>query len=148
MERPTTARRHFVAAALTLSALLATAPASGPAAAAPREQPRRIPARVCDYDWRKGTWQIKHLIACAARRWKVKGGPDKALSVAKCESHFRADAYNSAGYLGIFQQARRYWPDRADRWGFPDRSAFNGRANIIVSVRMAHASGWGAWGCA
>ena len=42
-----------------------------------------------------------------------------------------------------------YWPGRAEQWGQDDRSVFNGRANIIVSVRMAHAAGsWSPWvGC-
>lgn len=149
MERAVTARRRVFAAALILSALGITAPAAtGPAAAAPMEATKRIPDRICDYDWRKGTWHVKHLITCAAHRWKVDGGAPKALSVAECESHFDPAAYSPAGYLGVFQQARRYWPERATRWGFPHRSAFNGRANVIVSIRMAHAFGWGAWGCA
>jgi hypothetical protein len=25
---------------------------------------------------------------------------------------------------------------------------YNGRANVIVSIRMAHRNGWGAWSCA
>ena len=78
----------------------------------------------------------------------MTGGPDKAIRVARCESHFDPSAYNPAGYLGVFQQARMYWPDRADHYGFDGRSAYNGRANVIVSIRMAHSSGWSAWGCA
>jgi len=70
--------------------------------------------------------------------------------VALCESNLRPGAYNPNGYAGLFQQATRYWADRADRWGQPDRSVFNARANAIVSIRMARALGsWSAWaGCA
>jgi hypothetical protein len=108
-----------------------------------------IPLRVCAYDWQQGTWHIKQLIKCAARRWDSPGSPAKAIAVARCESHLNPDAYNANGYGGLFQQATRYWPGRADRWGQPNRSIFNGRANIIVSIRMAAAAGsWQAWaGC-
>jgi hypothetical protein len=66
--------------------------------------------------------------------------------MARCESHLNPRAYNSGGYAGLFQQSTRYWPGRADHFGLDDCSVFNGRANIIVSVRMAHASGsWSPW---
>jgi hypothetical protein len=101
---------------------------------------------VCDYRWRDGTHQVKRTIRCATRRWHVAGGPRKALSVARCESGFDPRAYGS-GNAGVFQQALTYWRGRARRYGFPRASAYNGRANVIVSVRMAHAGGWGAWSC-
>jgi hypothetical protein len=70
--------------------------------------------------------------------------------VARCESNLNPHAYDSGGYAGLFQQSIRYWPGRSEQWGQVDRSVFNGRANIIVSVRMAHAAGsWSPWvGCA
>jgi hypothetical protein len=110
-------------------------------------QAQEVPQKVCDQDWRQGTWHIRQLIKCAARRWDSPGTPSKAVEVARCESHLNPAAYNSGGYGGLFQQSTRYWPGRAERWGQPDRSVFNGRANIIVSIRMAHALGsWSAWG--
>jgi hypothetical protein len=108
-----------------------------------------VPVRVCDFDWRAGTWQIKQLIKCAASRWDSPGTPDQAVAVADCESNLNPRAYSSSGYAGLFQQSTRYWQVRADQWGQDDRSVFDGRANIIVSIRMAHASGsWSPWaGC-
>ena len=94
------------------------------------------------------TWKLKHLIRCAARRWHVVGGPDKAIAVARCESRFRPRARNPAGYAGVFQQSTRYWPVRSRAFGFRHWSIYNGRANILVSIRMAHRSGWRAWSCA
>lgn len=141
-------RRRFPAA-LSLTVALLFAPAlfhSTPAQAVKTDS--SISARFCDYHWKMGPWQVKHLIRCAARRWHVAGGPDKAVAVASCESHFQPKAYNPGGYAGVFQQSTIYWPDRSKRFGFPHRSVFNGRANIIVSVRMAHRYGWGGWGCA
>jgi hypothetical protein len=139
-------RRRVIAAALAIPALLAVAPAT--ATAAQGHGDRTVPLRVCHYDWRASTHQLKSVIRCAAHRWKVPGGVAKALSVARCESGFNPRAYNASGYAGVYQHAVRYWRQRADEWGFPRRSVFNGRANVIVAIRMAHALGWSAWGCA
>lgn len=134
--------RRALGATLIGAAILTAAPASVASAAS------EVPHRICRYDWRDGTWQVKQLIRCAARRWDVPGGPDKAVSVARCESGLRLRAYNpDGGYAGLFQQATRYWPPRADHYGQPDRSVYNGRANIIVSIRMAAtANSWSDWG--
>lgn len=94
---------------------------------------------------------IKRIIRCAARRWTVPGGPTFALAVARCESGFRPDAYGN-GNGGVYQHRLTYWPGRydayaRDRWRlYP--SVYNGRTNVIVSIRMAHRQGWGAWSCA
>jgi hypothetical protein len=135
--------RRFLAAALTAATLLA--PLALPVT--PANAGNRVKDWVCDYKWRDSTYQVKRLIRCAARRWKVSGGPQKALDVARCESHFNPTAYSN-GNAGVFQQRVRYWKARARTYGFAGASVYNGRANVIVSVRMAHAGGWGAWSCA
>jgi len=128
-----------------LATLLLLSPAFGGTAGA--KGSKEIPQRICDIDWQKGTWHVKRLIKCAARHWDSPGTPIKAVQVARCESHLRPDAYNPNGYAGLFQQSTRHWPQRADHYGMPDRSVFNARANVIVSVRMARALGdWSAWG--
>ena len=143
MIRRPTMRRAIVA-------VLASASLLAPASTAVAREAQTVPVRVCDYDWRAGTWHIKQLIKCAARRWDSPGTPDQAVAVADCESNLNPRAYSSSGYAGLFQQSTRYWPVRADQWGQDDRSVYNARANIIVSVRMAHAAGsWSPWaGCA
>lgn len=147
MERPSTARRRALVAAALLPALLGLVPGAA-RAVTPEPQERIVPKRVCPYDWQDSRREVKRLIRCAARHWGSPGGADKALDVARCESGFDPDAYNPAGYGGVYQHALRYWPDRAERWGFPNRSVFNGRANVIVSIRMARAAGsWSIWGC-
>src|SRR5262245_14488858 len=135
--------RRVLVAALTGASLVALAPP------APATEVPEVPPWVCDSHWHEGRWHIKQLIRCAANRWESPGGPAKALAVARCETGLRPRAYNPNGYAGLFQQATRYWPGRADAYGVPDRSVFNGRANIIVSVRMAKAMrSWSAWaGC-
>jgi hypothetical protein len=158
-------RRSF-AAALMLTLLLTAAPlisaagastgtststsngsTGGATTTADGTTARMLSRRVCDIDWRRSTFQLKRLIRCAARRWHVSGGPDKAVRVARCESRLDPHAYNSGGYAGVYQQATRYWPTRATTYGFHDYSVYNGRANIMVSVRMAHRGGWGPWAC-
>jgi len=147
MKDLTRRRRHLVSALIVAGTLLIAGPASiGPASAAVHRETRY--SEMCRFDWSRGTWQLRQLIKCAARRWKVPGGPDKALSVARCESRFNPKAYNSGGFAGVFQQATYYWPGRARVYGFRDWSVFNGRANIIVSIRMAHREGWAPWACA
>jgi hypothetical protein len=71
-----------------------------------------------------------------------------ALYVADRESEFRPKAYNGySGASGIFQHLSRYWPGRADAFGFGGWSAFNARANIMVTMRMVHRQGdWSDWG--
>lgn len=142
MVRRSRFRRALGAAFITATLLLPGR--SGTASAA-----EPVSLLVCDFEWQKGTWHIKQLIKCAARRWDSPGTPAQAIAIARCESSLRPDAFNANGYAGLFQQATRYWPGRADRWGQPDRSVFNGRANIIVSIRMAASVGsWSAWaGC-
>jgi len=138
--------RRAIVAALASASLLAPAVISATAAEA-----RTVPLRVCDYEWQRGTWHIKQLIRCAARRWSVPGGAYKAIEVADCESHLDPGARTSSGsYAGLYQQSTHYWPSRSSQFGQGDRSVFNGRANVIVSIRMAHADGsWSAWaGCA
>jgi hypothetical protein len=138
-------RRAFVAA-LASASLLAPAVLSAPAAEA-----RTVPLRVCDFDWQRGDWHVKRLIRCAAQRWPVPGGGVKAIAVADCESHLDPRALSSSGsYAGLFQQSTRYWPSRAKQFGQHHRSVYNGRANVIVSIRMVHAArSWGDWaGCA
>lgn len=91
--------------------------------------------------------EMRATIECAVRRWPVPGGLSMALLVASHESGLQADAYNSSsGACGIYQHLIRYWPgrqDQADRPWMPiGESCKNGRANIIVSIRIAHRLGW------
>ncbi len=123
----------------------------------------------CDEDrWMRITkeeWTprlVKGLIRCVAERWSVPGGVSKALSVAECESGYWPWAVGEDN-LGVFQHKERYWYDRVDKFlkkdWFPRvqwrklqtkrTGAFIARANIVVSIRMAHAAqSWSAWSCA
>lgn len=147
MAHLTNRSRRIILAVAAIPVLLTVLPGTARATLAERTE-RTVDQRICDYDWKASKEEVKRLIRCAARHWGSPGGAAKALDVARCESGFRTDAYNPSGYAGVYQQAVRYWPDRADKWGFPDRSAYNGRANVIVSIRMANsADGWRIWGC-
>jgi hypothetical protein len=151
MTEPSTMRRQILAA-LCIAAILTILPATMSQAVIPgmrhpvRSPGAQAPNKLCNYDWQRGTWQVKQLISCAARHWSVPGGPAMALYVANRESHYQPRAYNPSGCAGIYQHMLRYWPGRAAAYGFRGWSAFNARANIIVTMRMVHLAGWGPWG--
>jgi hypothetical protein len=154
MTQPSTMRRRILAASFIAAIItICSATASNAAIAesrhtahpSARSSEHQVPSKVCDYDWRKGTWQVKHLIRCAAEHWNVPGGVAMALAIADRESHYQPRAYNPSGCAGIYQHMLRYWPGRAAAYGFRGWSAFNARANIIVTMRMVHLAGWGPW---
>lgn len=126
----------------------AAAEAEAQAEAANEEAAPKSTITGCDFDWRAGPAQVEKLIRCAAERWSVPGGPDKAVAVARCESGMNPYREGS-GVGGVFQHSLRYWPERATRFGFDGWSVYNGRANVMVAIQYAHLYGWSAWsGCA
>lgn len=133
----------LVAALLTFTTFLVLPPPRT-ADARPMSEVR---SDLCAIDWRRGDAAIRRLIRCAEQRWSVPGGAAKAIDVARCESGFEPDAYSS-GNAGVYQHATRYWPARAQSFGFRGWSVYNGRANVIVTMRMVHRLGWDAWSCA
>jgi hypothetical protein len=116
----------------------------------------------CDLAARDGesvTHLMKRKIACAADSFgPVPGGAARAICIAKRESGLNPTASSPTGqYLGLYQHAAVYWPDRYAKW--TDKAwqlsskAQNGRTNSIVTVRMVHAAGgwkaagWSPKGC-
>jgi hypothetical protein len=103
--------------------------------------------------------RMKRQIACAADRFgPVPGGAARAICIAKRESGLDPAASSPTGqYLGLFQQAATYWPDRYKAWTRASwelsAKAKNGRSNSIVTLRMVHAAGswraagWSPKGC-
>ena len=57
----------------------------------------------------------------------------------------RAPTTPRGGAAGIYQHLLKYWPTRAEDFGFRDWSAFNARANILVTMRMVKHYGWDPW---
>ena len=135
-------RRAFVAT-LILTAMLTVFPMSQSSAVTGTISKKGH--KVCRIDWREGRPEVKHLIRCAARHYGVS--VDRAIYYARRESRFHPRAYNNWSCAkGIYQHLCRYWPNRARTYGFNDWSAFNARANIIVTMRMVRRAGWGPWG--
>lgn len=108
--------------------------------------------------WRRQTCRmgsdVQRLIRCAVSHFPVDGGYTKALAIARCESGLDPDAYY-AGNAGVYQQRVAYWPPRKAGYNRAtgDRleasgGVYHARTNVLVSIRMAHLSGWGAWACA
>jgi hypothetical protein len=141
--------RHNLPVTLLLATMLLLAPAASARAGTTFEtRSRGVPTRVCPIRWQKGPSYVRRLILCSARYYLVPGGPAKALAIAKRESRLHPRAYNPySGALGIYQHLRRYWPGRADMYGFRGWSGFNARANIMVTMKMVkHLRGWWPWG--
>lgn len=90
------------------------------------------------------------LIECAADRWPVPGGAEKAICIAERESGLIPTASSPTGmYVGLFQHSAADWPRRYDEWTKPwwrlKENPYNGRTNSIVTIRIANAEGWDAW---
>jgi hypothetical protein len=90
------------------------------------------------------------IITCAAERWPVPGGADRAVCIADRESGLIPTAQSPTGmYLGLFQHSAEAWGDRYLEWTRPvwqlKPNALNGRTNAVVTMRMANAFGWGPW---
>ena len=90
------------------------------------------------------------LITCAADRWPVEGGAEKAICIAKRESGLIPTASSPTGmYVGLFQHSAADWPRRYDEWTKPwwqlKENPYNGRTAAIVTMRIANAEGWAAW---
>jgi hypothetical protein len=153
-------KSRAIVAASILTAVIMSFPLTTSQAIVPRElraivtgrtseemvpRARRVVPRVCPIDWRQSTWHVRQLIGCAASHFGVER--EKALYIAWRESRYRPSAYNPGGdAAGIYQHLLKYWPGRAETFGFEDRSAFNARANIFVTMRMVRRYGWAPWG--
>jgi hypothetical protein len=92
----------------------------------------------------------RRLIRCATERWPVNGGAARAICIADHESGLDPRATSPGGaYLGLFQHSAEAWPDRYREWSRPawglDESALSARTNVIVTIRMVNAGGWGPW---
>ncbi|MGZ6546206.1 MAG: hypothetical protein ACXVEI_12925 [Actinomycetota bacterium] len=134
--------------ALALS-LLAATPASAalprtttPPAPGPCALVRSVGEAIQDFSIR--------IITCAADKWPVEGGADKAICIARRESGLIPTASSPTGmYVGLFQHSAADWPNRYEQWTRPSwqlkENPYNGRTNAIVTIRMANAQGWGAW---
>jgi hypothetical protein len=146
MIQPTRRLRRPFVATLLLTVILGAAPMTEASAKLTSHNAYTfVPRKICDVEWQKGTWFVKKLIRCAAHHYGV--GASKALSIAKRESRYRPRAYNSGSCAkGIYQHLCRYWPGRAYDYGFNGYSAYNARANIIVTMRMVRRVGWSPWG--
>jgi hypothetical protein len=106
---------------------------------------------------------VQHLSArrvrCAVDVYgPVPGGGHTAVCIAARESGLRPRATSATGmYVGLFQHDAVAWPDRFDAWTDPiwnlSSSAFSGRTNAIVTIRMVHTlgrwktAGWPRRGC-
>jgi hypothetical protein len=141
---------RFALACLMVAAVLL---APGGQAIAVNEQHRK----ECQFNGLDaGEWTQREeyrTARCVQNRWHVPGGLTQLLQVGRCESGFYRFAYNPGGpYVGIFQHDLHAWPRRVDKyqpdWWELRRGWANPRSQLVVTVRMVRAEGWGPWSCA
>ena len=94
--------------------------------------------------------QVIRLIRCAVDHFPTSLGT--AMYVANRESGYEPLADNGGCCKGVYQQHVTYWQGRVDSYNqaMPRRlevpsSVYDGAANVLVSIRMAHRAGWGPW---
>jgi hypothetical protein len=146
-------RIRVIAAAVTGGALAVTLFAAAPAVASPLRATTTPVPGPCALIRESGEtiqdFSIQ-IITCAADRWPVEGGAEKAICIAQRESGLIPTASSATGkYVGLFQHSAADWPRRYDTWTRPiwhlKENPYNGRTNAIVTIRMANAEGWAAW---
>ena len=137
--------RVLIAASILTAVIMSFPAAMTSKAMVQRDQLRVVTTtKICPIDWRQSPRHVKKLIRCAAQHHGVS--EETALYIAWRESRYRPSAYNAAGEAaGIYQHLLKYWPGRAADFGFRDWSAFNARANIMVTMRMVKDYGWAPW---
>jgi hypothetical protein len=137
--------RAVITASLLTAVIMSFPTATTSEAMIQRDARRVVFTEICPIDWRKSTQHLKRLIRCAAEHHGVS--EETALYIAWRESRYRPSAYNGVGEAaGIYQHLLKYWPDRAEDYGFTEWSPFNARANIMVTMRMVRDYGWDPWG--
>jgi hypothetical protein len=103
----------------------------------------------------RGTWTDREERAttrCAVAKW-LPGELSKVFQVMACESGMNRLARNGI-YVGLFQHIQSAFPGRVRSFEPPTWDSElstkweNSRSQIVMSVRMARAVGWGPWTCA
>jgi hypothetical protein len=146
-------KMRLIAAAVTAGALALSLLATTPAVASPLRSTTPSVSGPCALGREDGeaiqAFSIR-LITCAAKRWPVEGGADKAICIARRESGLIPTASSPTGkYVGLFQHSAADWPRRYAEWTKRvwqlKENPYNGRTNAIVTIRIANAEGWAAW---
>jgi soluble lytic murein transglycosylase-like protein len=95
-----------------------------------------------------GPTSVKALIRCVAPRVGVS--TSMALFIANRESGYRPWARNPhSSASGVYQVVSGTWRGFVSRYRWGNKigtSVFDGRANVILSLRAARRGGWGPWG--
>lgn len=91
---------------------------------------------------------VRALIRCAAPKLGVS--TSKALYIAWRESRYNPHADNpSSSAAGVFQVVSGTWAYFVSHYRWGNRvgtSVYDGRANVILSLRYVHRRGWSPWG--
>jgi len=140
-------------------ALLLSGGATAATEASANTRQQEIRERQCRFQYLDpGTWtdrEEQRTLDCVVEKFgPIDGGVSKARAVGECESSWYRFASNGGSYLGIFQHAASAWMGRV-QWAMPDGWRVgpwthwqNPRSQIVTTIRMVRAGGWGPWACA
>lgn len=120
-------------------------------AVTPQRADAGVPRGPCaEIRWKRGTWQRKQLVRCAAAWRGFDASPFLQVGLRESGATLYPKAVSWTGCCrGIFQHHRDYWLGRARAYlerswfavRFPDddspyRMLFNGRANVLAAATM------------
>lgn len=95
-----------------------------------------------------GPSSVVALIECVAPKLGVS--TSEALYIARRESRYRPWAKNpSSSASGVYQVVSGTWSAFVSRYRYGHlvgTNVFDGRANVILSLRAVKRGGWGPWG--
>ena len=143
-----------------MTAAIAVSVLAGPAVtateASDNTRQQEVRERQCRFQWvDPGIWtarEERRTALCIIGRWPVSW--DTLNRTIACESGWWRKAYNPNGHVGLGQHDEDAWDDRVgafmpEGWRTGPWARWqNSRSNLLVTIRMAYVSGWGAWSCA
>lgn len=90
-------------------------------------------------------------IRCAAVKFELEGGQEKAVSVWQCESGWGTEPSHSDAYHGPFQYAYSTYSSQQESmpnvvdWFELSPAVHDMRSNMLTAVAWASRHGWGPW---
>lgn len=118
-----------------------------------------LAAARAEYQWESAvTGALDHAAEAGSgvERWRPlvelyfrPGDVSWALRIIRCESGGDPEAKNPrSSARGLFQHLKRYWPKRAPKAGFADRTVFDPEANVAVAAWLLYKGGGKShWTC-
>jgi len=107
--------------------------------------------QVCNTEKPYTSSRVRNMIECATDKWG--GDTGKVIFMGSCESGLDSHETGNLPFRGVFQYHPDTWESAASRLWNPNWGArhvdvpsiYNGRAQVLVTVRFVTTSGYGPW---